>query len=184
VRPEAESRRQGAGQDGPRRIPQVRAGRIGRPHGLDGSVHVIEPVPALLREGAVVVLDGRSLTIVRRAGTDARPIVRLEGVEDRDAAEALRGRELLAAGEDVELDEDEWWIEDLEGCAVWDGAVEVGVVERVRPMPSCELLEVRRADASELLVPLVRDAVRTVDVEARRIDVDLQFLGEGPPAES
>jgi ribosomal 30S subunit maturation factor RimM len=29
------------------------------------------------------------------------------------------------------------------------------------------------------LIPLVGDAVRTVDVEARRIDVDLEFLGEG-----
>jgi 16S rRNA processing protein RimM len=45
-------------------------------------------------------------------------------------------------------------------------------------MPSCELLEVRRESGEELLVPLVRDAVRSVDVEARRIDVDLEFLGE------
>ena len=33
-------------------------------------------------------------------------------------------------------------------------------------------------DGGELLVPLVRDAERSVDVEARRIDVDLRFLGE------
>jgi 16S rRNA processing protein RimM len=157
---------------------EVRAGRVGRPHGLDGSVHVIAAVPALLREGAVVSVDGRSVEIVRRAGTDARPIVRLAGVEDREGAEALRGLELLAPAAEVELEEDEWWIEDLEGCSVWDGTVEVGVVARVRPMPSCELLEVRRPDAPELLVPLVRDAVRTVDVGARRIDVDLAFLGE------
>ena len=160
---------------------QLRAGRIGRPHGLDGSVHVVAPVPALLGEGAVVLVDGREVEIVRRAGTDERPIVRLAGCEDRAAAEALRGRELVAAAEAPELDEDEWWIEDLEGCAVWDGALEVGVVAGVRALPSCEVLEVRRpAGGEELLVPLVRDAVRSVDVGARRIDVDLAFLGEGP----
>jgi 16S rRNA processing protein RimM len=160
---------------------QLRAGRIGRPHGLDGSVHVVAAVPDLLSEGSVVLVDGRSVEIVRRAGTDERPIVRLAGCEDREAAEALRGQELMSAAAAPELEEDEWWIEDLEGCAVWDGSVEVGVVEAVRPLPSCEVLEVRRAaGGEELLVPLVRDAVRSVDVEARRIDVDLAFLGEGP----
>jgi 16S rRNA processing protein RimM len=46
------------------------------------------------------------------------------------------------------------------------------------PLPSCEALEVERADGGELLVPLVRDAVRSIDVEARRIDVDVGFLGQ------
>ena len=40
------------------------------------------------------------------------------------------------------------------------------------------MLEVEREGGGELLVPLVRDAVRSVDVAARRIDVDLAFLGE------
>ena len=159
---------------------QLHAGRIGRPHGLDGSVHVVAPVPELLSEGSAVLVDGRAVEIVRRAGTDERPIVRLAGCENREAAEALSGRELFATGPAPELEEDEWWIEDLEGCAVWDGSTEVGVVEAVRPLPSCEVLEVRRAGGGdELLVPLVRDAVRSVDVEGRRIDVDLAFLGEG-----
>jgi 16S rRNA processing protein RimM len=156
-----------------------RAGRIGRPHGLDGSVHVVEPVSALLVEGTSVLVDDRSVAIVRRAGSDERPIVRLEGCADRAAAEALRGRELFVPQDaEVELEEDEWWIEDLEGCSVWDGAARVGEVRRVRPLPSCEVLEVAREGAEDLLVPLVRDAVRNVDVEARRIDVDLEFLGE------
>ena len=68
--------------------------------------------------------------------------------------------------------------EDLEGCAVRDGAREVGTVAALLGLPSCEVLEVRRPDAGDLLVPLVRDAVRAVDVQARVIDVDLAFLGE------
>ncbi len=48
-------------------------------------------------------------------------------------------------------------------------------------LPSCECLEVERVGgAPDLLVPLVRDAVRAVDVRRRRIDVDLRFLGETP----
>jgi 16S rRNA processing protein RimM len=56
--------------------------------------------------------------------------------------------------------------------------VAVGVVERLLDYPSCELLEVRREGAGMLLVPLVRDAVRAVDVGARVIEIDLAFLGE------
>jgi 16S rRNA processing protein RimM len=57
---------------------------------------------------------------------------------------------------------------------------EEGVVRRMVPLPSCEALEVERTGGGELLVPLVRDAVRSVDVERRRIDVDLGFLGDVP----
>ncbi len=77
------------------------------------------------------------------------------------------------------LDEDEWWATDLEGCTVRDGERELGVVARLLALPSCEVLEVSRTGgAPDLLVPLVRDAVRDVDLDRRVIDVDLEFLGE------
>jgi 16S rRNA processing protein RimM len=158
----------------------LRAGRVGRPHGLDGSFHVTQPAPELLTLGSRVLVADREARISRRAGTDARPIVRLEGHEDRTAAESLRGTEMLVARIDApELGEDEWWAEDLEGCRVHDAGRAVGKVQRLVALPSCEVLEVSREDArGTLLVPLVSDAVRAVDVERREIEIDLRFLGE------
>ncbi|HEX4623158.1 MAG TPA: ribosome maturation factor RimM [Solirubrobacteraceae bacterium] len=154
------------------------AGRVGRPHGLDGSFHVVDARPDLLALGAVTLGD-RSLRVLRRAGTDERPILRLEGVADRGAAKSLRGSALLVdRAEAPVLEEDEWYAEDLEGCLVVDGDRALGRVRRLLALPSCEVLEVERAGAPDLLVPLVRDAVRSVDVPARRIDVDSAFLGE------
>ncbi|HEX6024244.1 MAG TPA: ribosome maturation factor RimM [Solirubrobacter sp.] len=150
-------------------------GRVGRPHGLDGSFYVAEPTPELPGKGGVV--SGRR--VVRRAGTDERPILRLEGCVSRNDAEALRGTELTIPRDDSLLDEDEYWASDLEGCEVVDGSVSVGFVRRMTALPSVEVLEVDRADGSELLVPLVRDCIRSIDVQARRIDIDLDFLGEG-----
>lgn len=160
------------------------AGRIGRPHGLDGSVHVTQPRVPLLDAGRRLRIDGRDDEIVRRAGTDARPIIRLASCTSRNDAEALRGRDLLVAKADAPpLEEDEWWPEQLEGCRVHDGERAVGVVRSLLAMPSCELLQVARDDGGEdLLVPLIRDAVRSVDVEAGEIDIDLAFLGEGEEA--
>ena len=78
-----------------------------------------------------------------------------------------------------ELGADEWWAEDLEGCRVYDRGREVGTVSGLMALPSCEVLRVERSDEEgELLVPLVNDAVRSVDIDARRIEVDLGFLGE------
>jgi 16S rRNA processing protein RimM len=140
---------------------------------------VTRPDARLLPLGAVVTVAGAPAKIERRAGTEERPILRLEGYAGREAVEALRGEPLLVAQADLPaLEPDEYWAHELEGCAVVDGDAQVGVVRRMVALPSCEALEVERQDAEDLLVPLVRDAVRSVDVAARRIDVDLAFLGE------
>jgi 16S rRNA processing protein RimM len=133
--------------------------------------------PELLAAGSQVSVAGRVEQIVRRAGTDERPILRLASCESRDAAAALGGQPLWVERSSApELGEDEWWAEDLEGCRVHDGSTEVGVVRRLLALPSCEVLEVARPGGGELLVPMVRDALRGVDVAARRIEVDLGFV--------
>ena len=80
---------------------QLSAGRIGRPHGLDGSFYVTGPRPRLLAIGTPVSVAGRTAAITRRSGTDRRPILRLEGIEDRAAVEALRGLELAVEAQDA-----------------------------------------------------------------------------------
>ncbi|HEX7299339.1 MAG TPA: ribosome maturation factor RimM [Solirubrobacteraceae bacterium] len=162
-------------------VQWLSAGRVGRPHGLDGSFHVTRARGALLALGATVRVGVDEAEIVRRAGTDERPIVRLAGHDDRDAAVALRGRDLMVHRDAAPaLGEDEWYAEDLEGLRVVDGALAVGRVRRLVALPSCEALEVE-CDGEDLLVPLVRDAVRAVDVDAGVVDVDLDFLGAAPP---
>jgi 16S rRNA processing protein RimM len=149
------------------------AGRIGRPHGLDGSFHVVEADARLLPLGAQVVIDGVPTEIVGRKGTDKRPILKLALAVTREAVEVLSGRPMLVARRAApELASDEYWATDLVGCDVVAGDRALGRVESMRAYPSCEVLEV-----GELLVPLVRDAIRSIDVDARRIEVDPRFLG-------
>jgi 16S rRNA processing protein RimM len=152
----------------------LNAGRVGRPHGLDGSFHVTRPRGVLLRLGGKVRIGDDVREIVRRAGTEDRPILRLGGVDARVAAEALREADLLVERADAPpLPEGEYWPEDLEGCTVLTPAGDdLGVVAAMRALPSCEVLEV-----GDLLVPLVGDAVVSIDVDARRIVVDPEFLG-------
>ncbi len=175
--------REPVSRDGP--SPRgLRAGIVGSAHGLDGSFHVSVPaasVLALLGVGDEVEIGGRVHTVARLAGHAARPIMRLRESVGREDAEALRGEAIeVPRSAAPELEEEEWWAEDLEGCRVRDGDRAVGTVTALLELPSCEVLEVRRDDAPDgpaLLVPLIHDAVRDVDVEAGVIDVDLVFLG-------
>lgn len=148
-------------------------GKVGKPHGLDGSFHVIDPMPAALTVGAVVALGEGEAEVIGRKGTEAAPILRLSVATDRTAVEAIRGAAMTVARTEVPaLAADEYWADDLVGCAVVASGRELGTVERMVAYPSCEVLVV-----GAHLIPMVRDAVRSVDTAARRIEVDAAFLG-------
>ncbi len=155
---------------------------MGRAHGLDGSFYVTGARPRLLELGMRLTVAGTERKIVRRAGVEQRPIVRLEGVVDRTAVQALRGQPLIVARASAPtLPAGEWWAHELEGCVVLDGERNVGTVVGLLELPSCEALRVSRGEAGEggeLLVPLVSHAIREVDVAHGRIEIDLDFLGE------
>jgi 16S rRNA processing protein RimM len=144
---------------------------------------VVRVDPELLAGRDELLVGERRVAVVRRAGTAEKPILRLEGCEDREAAEALRGEALkVGIDEAPPLEEGEFWAHDLKGCLVVDGEREVGEVRRMIALPSCEALEVAQpaspaGTGGDLLIPLVRDAIRSIDVEARRIDVDMGFVG-------
>lgn len=142
----------------------VTAGVVGRTHSLDGSFHVERPDHPLALD-TVVQVDGQERTVVRRAGTDRKPLVRLTGIDSREAAAELRGKLLLV---ETALAEGEWLAEDLLGCRV-EG---LGTVVRVIDAPSCDLLELEGGE----LVPLISDAVHDVDLDARTIEIDRRFL--------
>jgi 16S rRNA processing protein RimM len=140
----------------------VTAGRVGKPHGLDGSFYV-EGARHALPEGTSLTLAGRTHAIARRAGTDDRPLIRLAGIDD---PRPLRGETLLV---EDELAEGEWLASDLVGLSVPG----MGTVARVMDSPSCSVLELEDGT----LIPLVTDAVREIDLDAGEIHVNREFLG-------
>jgi 16S rRNA processing protein RimM len=139
----------------------VTAGRVGKPHGLDGSFYVDRPQHGLA-EGTELVLAGGTHRVERRAGTQDRPLIRLAGVDDPGS---LRGELLLVEGE---LGEGEWLAADLVGLDVPG----MGTVSRVIDAPSCTLLEL----GDGTLIPFVADAIQSVDREAGEIRVNREFL--------
>lgn len=166
--------------------PMHQLGRVGKAHSLDGSFAVTRPKGQHLTLGTVLTVAGVQREIVRRSGTDAKPILRLAGIDGIDAAEALRGTDLLVPRAALpQLPDDEFWPDDLVGLPVRaTSGGHVGEVAEVLVMPSVDVLRVRWAgDAgrTDLLVPLHREAVPVFDVAARDVVIDLVFLDEEPP---
>ena len=138
------------------------AGRVGKPHGLDGSFYV-DGARHELPEGAELTVAGRPHRIARRAGTDQRPLIRLDALDD---PRPLRGELLLI---EDELADDEWLASDLVGCRVPG----LGTVARVVDAPSCSILELEDGT----LIPFVSDAIERVDLDAGEVHVRAGFLG-------
>jgi 16S rRNA processing protein RimM len=139
----------------------VTAGRVGKPHGLDGSFYVEVPQHPL-PEGSAVVLADERREIIRRAGTDERPLVRLAGIED---PRPLRGELMLV---EDELADDEWLASQLIGLSVPG----IGTVSQVIDAPSCSVLELDDG----ALIPFIADAIRSIDLEAGEIQVNPDYL--------
>jgi 16S rRNA processing protein RimM len=130
-----------------------------------------------------VLVGEREMTIAARRGSAARPLLELEGVRGRDGVAGLVGTELRVPRETLgPLAEGEYLVEDLIGLEVADRGRRVGRVRDVLLLPSVDCLEVEPEDggAQPLLVPFLREAVRSLDLEAGRVDVDLGFVEVEP----
>lgn len=104
-----------------------------------------------------------------------RLVLKLRGIDDARSASALRGAEVIAAGDDVpELPEGVYWVRELEGAAVVEeNGDPVGRVEDVTPTGGTDLLVVRDDRGTETLIPLAREIVLGFDESTRIIRVRL-----------
>jgi 16S rRNA processing protein RimM len=151
----------------------LEVGRVGRAHGLRGEVHVVavSNVAARFEPGSQLHVGDRLLVVdtARPAGNGW--VVHFAGVDDRNAAEALRGRPVL--GEPLDRPDDELFAHDLIGAEVRDRAgTRLGRVDAVQANPAHDLLVLE----SGALIPAVfvvetSDGVVVVDLPEGLLDL-------------
>ena len=138
-------------------------GRVGRPHGVDGSFFVegASDAPERFARGAVLLVDGAPAEItVSKRGAGGRPVIKLDRSVPRGATLAVRRDELPEPGEDT------YYVFQLVGLRVEEeGGRALGTVTDVDNGPANDTLELD----SGLLLPLVESCVLEVDLEAGRI---------------
>jgi 16S rRNA processing protein RimM len=159
-------------------VSLVPVARVLRAHGVRGELRVklYNPDSAALQRGVTLVLrpsSGAEQAVTVRAARPARGelIIGLQGVEDRNRAEALRGAELLVRREALPVPEPgSYYVFDLEGCAVVDrdSGQPQGRVAGVDNHGAHDLLRVHQGE-TEWLLPFVDAYVVDVDLEGRTI---------------
>jgi 16S rRNA processing protein RimM len=158
---------------------RLEIGKIGAPHGLRGDVHAslhFAASEALSRAGRVVVVtdDGPRELTLRLAHSHGRGmLLGFQGIDDRDAALALRGARLeMERSALPPLAEGEYYLVDLVGADVQGPAGPVGVVVGIASHPSIASLVIRLTDGRTAEQPLAPHWVARVDVDAGRIELE------------
>lgn len=160
----------------------IEIGYVARAHGVAGElrIHTHDPASQTLLSAEVVYLDGERFAVARARRAHGAFLVRLEGVSDRNRAAELRGRKVAVDRDAIDLDDGDVLLVDLVGCRVerTDGSawgqvvrVDVGAQDRL----------IIHDGGVERMVPLVDALVIDVDIDARRVVVDIPE--EWPEAE-
>jgi 16S rRNA processing protein RimM len=150
----------------------VQVGRVGKPHGLDGSFFVEQASEDEQRfaAGATLRVDGEPATVVASKRSGGRPVIRLD-------REAPRGAELSVPRSELPpTEEHEYYAFELTGLAVEEeGGRALGHVTEIQPGIANDVLQLD----SGLALPLVDACVLEIDLERRRILVARGFVPHG-----
>ena len=159
----------------------IPVGYVRKAHGIRGDVVVrgmVQDASERLVKGAVFATNDeppRTVTIVAVANVGGDFRIRIDGVDDRTTAEALRGTQLMISSQDRrDLADGEWWPENLVGCQVQDlEGVAIGELIEVIIAGAQDRLVVLRSDGARAEIPFVEALVPHVDPDAGVISVDL-----------
>jgi 16S rRNA processing protein RimM len=142
----------------------VRIGKVGRPHGIDGAFFVEQPSDddRWWRTGARFLAGGEPVEVVAHRRSSGRPVVKLDRPVPRGAALEVERDALPPTGDD------EYYAFELVGLdVVEEGGRALGKVRAVTPGIANDVLELD----GDVLLPMVEDCVREIDLGAGRIVV-------------
>ena len=155
----------------------LEVGKVARAHGIRGELKV-----SLHWAESDALQPGRRLVLIASDGTrrdlivdSVRPahralLVKLEGIDDKDAADALRGSAIHVARTDLPPPgPDEYFLSDLIGVTVQAEGRTIGQVEEVRSHPTLDSIVIRTPDGRLLEQPLGEQWVERVDVASRQL---------------
>jgi 16S rRNA processing protein RimM len=163
----------------------VTVGRIVAAHGVKGEVKV-EPLsdfPERFQAGSRLWIEGAPHTVERGRTQRRILVIKLRDVDTRSQAEALQGKELVAAEASRLEGEGLYYLHDILGARVEDQAGEaLGSVVEVLSTGSNDVYVVR-GERGELLLPALDDVILRVDVASKRIVADVPEGIEFAPAQ-
>lgn len=157
-------------------MEKIKIGRIVNAVALRGEVKVYNYSDRRQRyeELSRIIVDNQEYEIEKVRYQQQTVILKLAGVEDRNAAEAMKNKDVFITEEDLRpLPEDTFYIRDLIGLDVLeaDSGQKLGVLKEVLQPSSQDVYVVALTAGGEAMIPVVREFVREVSVEQGFIKV-------------
>ena len=158
-------------------MEKIKLGQIVTAVGIKGEVKVYPytDIPQRFEEIDSLMIESKPSRICGVRYMKNMVILRLEGVDDRNGAEALRGKNLYIDRKDMwEMPEDTYLVKDLLGISVIDGnGTPIGTLVDVIQNSAQDLYEIRREDGKTFLLPAVMEFIQKVDLNKRIMVVKL-----------
>lgn len=157
---------------------EVLIGEVIKPHGVQGElrVHPITNDPQRFRQLKEVTLVQkqvrRRLKVLSANVVPDGIILSLEGIDTRDEAEKLRGWAIKIDRSEVPPLKEGWYYFELEGMQVYDREMLLGTLTQVIQTGANDVYLVK-GPKGEICVPALKSVVKIVDVQTRRMDVEL-----------
>ena len=153
---------------------KIEIGKVLKAQGIKGEVKLACYVDdaAMLKTVKQLYIGSKTYTVTHFRADGAFCYVLLDGIADRNAAEALRNWTVYADKEIVAVDEGRYFIDDLVGCTVaLDNGKSVGTVKEILQNGAADVF-VCDGESGEILFPFLKDLILSVNVQAKQITLD------------
>ncbi len=153
----------------------LEAGVIASTHGVHGEMKLNpwSDGPAFLKQFSRVFIDGKEYRLLAARPQKSQTIVKLEGIDDIDAAMRYKGRVVSIARADAKLEEGTYFVQDLIGLTVYDRRTQTGIgrLDEVLNLPAGDVYVVRDGE-KEAMIPVNPVFIKSTDLEKGVIEVE------------
>lgn len=157
-------------------LEYITAGKIVNTHGIRGEVKILPQgvEPELLAEGYSLYIDGKAYDLTRGRVHKGCLLAKLDGIDDMDAALALKGKTAFLRRDEVPMADGEYFDEELVGLTARNAATgeELGKVAEVMHYPAHDIYVVR-GGRDEFLIPAVPEFIASIDLEAETVEIHM-----------
>jgi 16S rRNA processing protein RimM len=143
---------------------RITIGRVGRPHGIDGAFFVEQPSDDARwwKTGATFLVGGTPVEVIAHRTSSGRPVIKVDPPVERGSVIEVERDQLPPT------EEDEFYAFELVGLeVVEENGRALGTVKAVAPGVANDVL----ALDTDVLLPMVEDCIRAIDLDAKRITV-------------
>ena len=162
---------------------RLKVGKIVNTHSLKGEVKVISSTDfeeqrfekgteLLITRGNQVVTE---VTVESYRTHKNNLLVKFVGIDSIEEAEKLKNLQIKIDSDNIgELEENEFYFHEIIGCEVFDeNGKSLGEISEILTPGANDVWVIKSQNGKEILIPYIEDVVKKIDVENKKIDIEV-----------